>query len=121
MSSATAEKRGGHRVALDGEVRGEVMVFQPMLILDISRGGAQIETAFALRTESTHDFRLSLGDRAIIVRGRIAYCQIGELTEATALYRSGVAFVDLSQHASRVLDDFVGALGHARSARAAGL
>ena len=78
-------KRDDERVPLEGQVEGEVMVFQPMTILDISVGGAQIETAFALQLDSLHDFRLTLGNRSMVVKGRIAHCHIGELTDVTAL------------------------------------
>jgi PilZ domain len=103
------EKRDRERLPLEGQVKGEVMVFQPMTILDISIGGAQIETAFALQLDSLHDFRLSLGDRSIIVKGRVAHCHIGELTEVTALYRTGVEFVSLTEHARHSIADFVAA------------
>src|SRR5918994_3880671 len=107
-------KRDRERVPLEGQVRGEVMVFQPMTILDISVGGAQIETAFALQLDSLHDFRLSLGDRSIVVKGRIAHCHIGELTEVAALYRTGVEFVDLSEHAHSAITDFLRATKYSR-------
>ncbi|MGH8636018.1 MAG: PilZ domain-containing protein [Burkholderiales bacterium] len=103
------EKRDRERLPLEGQVKGEVMVFQPMTILDISIGGAQIETAFALQLDSLHDFRLSLGDRSIIVKGRVAHCHIGELTDVTALYRTGVEFVSLTEHARDSIADFVAA------------
>ena len=101
------DKRDRERVPMEGQVRGEVMVFQPMTILDISLGGAQIETAFALQLDSLHDFRLSLADRSVVVKGRIAHCHIGELTDVTALYRTGVEFVALSDHARHAISDFV--------------
>ena len=110
------DKRDLERVPLSGQVRGEVMVFQPMTILDISLGGAQIETAFPLQLASLHDFRLSLADRSVVVRGRIAHCHIGELTDVTALYRSGVEFVALSDHAQSAIADFVRAVMFSRSA-----
>ena len=109
------DKRDGERVPLEGQVRGEVMVFQPMTILDISLGGVQIETAFALQLDSLHDFRLSLGDRSVVVKGRIAHCHIGELTEVTALYRTGVEFVELSEHARNAISDFVKATKYSRT------
>ena len=105
----TGEKRDRTRVPLGGQVRGEVMVFQPMTILDLSVGGAQIETAFALQLDSLHDFRLTLGDRSIVVKGRIAHCHIGELTDVSALYRTGVQFVAMSEHAKSAIVDFVAA------------
>ena len=38
------DKRDTERVQILGELRGEVTVFQPMAIKEVSRGGAQIET-----------------------------------------------------------------------------
>ena len=110
-----SDKRDRERLPLEGQVRGEVMVFQPMTILDISIGGAQIETAFALQPDSLHDFRLSLADRSIVVKGRIAHCHIGELTDIAAFYRTGVEFVELTDHARSSITDFVLATKHARS------
>lgn len=104
------DKRDLERVPLEGQVQGEVMVFQPMTILDISLGGAQIETAFALQLDSVHDFRLSLGDRSVVVKGRIAHCHIGELTDVAALYRTGVEFVEVSEHARGAILVFVAAM-----------
>ena len=104
------DKRDRERVPLAGQVTGEVMVFQPMTILDISQGGAQIETPFPLQLDSLHDFRLSLGGRSVVVKGRIAHCHIGELTETSALYRSGVEFVELSEHVLGAIRAFIGAL-----------
>ena len=108
------EKRDLERVPLEELVRGEVMVFQPMTILDISLGGVQIETAFALQLDSLHDFRLSIGDRSVVVKGRIAHCHIGELTDVTALYRTGVEFVEVSEHAQNAITDFVRATKFSR-------
>lgn len=107
-------KRDRERVPLE-QVRGEVMVFQPMTILDISIGGAQIETGFALQLDSLHDFRLSLGDRSVIVKGRIAHCHIGELTDVSAFYRTGVEFIDLTDHARTAISDFVLAIKQAKA------
>jgi hypothetical protein len=109
------DKRDLERVPLEGPVRGEVMVFQPMTILDISIGGAQIETAFALQLYSLHDFRLSLGDRSVVVKGRVAHCHIGELTDVAAHYRTGVEFIDLSDHARHAITDFVVAMKFAQA------
>jgi PilZ domain len=102
-----ADKRDRERMALAGQVTGEVMVFQPMTILDISAGGAQIETPFPLQLDSLHDFRLSLGTRSVVVKGRIAHCSIGELTESSALYRTGVEFVEPSGHAKQAILAFI--------------
>ena len=109
-------KRDRERLPLAGQVTGEVMVFQPVTILDISRGGAQVETPFPLQLDSLHDFRLSLGERSVVVKGRIAHCHIGELTESSALYRTGVEFVEPSEHATAALVEFIEHLQNRRSA-----
>jgi hypothetical protein len=103
---ADENKRDNERVPVPSPLHGEVKVFQPMTILDVSHGGAQIETPFALQLDSLHDFRISLDDRSIVVKGRIAHCHIGELREGTARYRTGVEFIENSEHVQTALDHF---------------
>ena len=107
---ADDNKRDNERVPVPSPLHGEVKVFQPMTILNVSHGGAQIETPFALQLDSLHDFRISLGARSIVVKGRIAHCHIGELKEGIVLYRTGVEFIENSEHAQAALEHFVEAL-----------
>jgi hypothetical protein len=104
------ESKRAERVSVPSPLHGEVKLFQPMTILNVSHGGAQVETHFALQLDSLHDFRISLGDRSIVVKGRIAHCHIEELREGTVLYRTGVEFIENSEHAQTALDHFVEAL-----------
>src|SRR5829696_9205722 len=94
---ADDNKRDTERVPVPAPLHGEVKVFQPMTILDVSAAGARIETPFALQLASLHEFRISLGDRSIVVKGRIAHGQIGELKDGEVIYRSGVEFVEISE------------------------
>lgn len=110
----SGNKRDDERVPVG--VEGEVMVFQPMTVLDMSPGGAQIETGFALQLDSLHDFRLTLGNRSVVVKGRIAHCHIGQLTDVSAVYRTGVEFVDLTEHARDAIADFVVAMKYSHPA-----
>jgi hypothetical protein len=110
------KKREAERLPVISPLYGEVKVFQPMTILDVSHRGAQIETPFALQIDSLHDFRISLEERSIIVKGRIAHCHIGELKDGVVLYRTGVEFVENTEHAQAALDGFVDALKAARRA-----
>ncbi|HEX6464504.1 MAG TPA: PilZ domain-containing protein [Vicinamibacterales bacterium] len=103
-------KRDNERVPVPAPLHGEVKVYQPMTILDISNGGLQIETAFPLQLDSLHDFRISLGERSIVVKGRIAHCHIGELKEGAVIYRTGVEFIDNTDHAQSAIEAFVRAL-----------
>jgi hypothetical protein len=107
---AESNKRDTERVPVPSPLYGEVKVFQPMTILDVSRGGAQIETPFALQLDSLCDFRISLGERSVIVKGRIAHCHIGELKEGIVLYRTGVEFIEISGHVQAAVEHFVEAL-----------
>ena len=108
--------RDSERVPTSGQVTGEVTVYEPMTILDLSDRGAQVETKFALHLDSLHEFRLSLGERSVVVKGRIAHCQIGELQEGGILYRTGIEFIEPSDHAVSAIHAFVEALKFAASA-----
>jgi hypothetical protein len=105
----TDDKREAERVSVPGEVRGEVTVFQPMTILDLSDRGAQIETTFALLLDSLHDFRLTLGERSVIVKGRIVRCQIGDIVDGLPRYRTGLEFIQPPEHALVTIRAFVDA------------
>lgn len=112
----TDDNKRDERVPVPAPLYGEVKVFHPMTILDISKGGLQIETPFPLQVDSLHEFRVSLGERSIVVKGRIANCHIGELTEGVVLYRTGVEFIENSDHAQAALVAFVEALKLSRKA-----
>jgi hypothetical protein len=108
---ADADNRDRERVPVPSPLNGEVKVYQPMTILDISKGGLQVETPFALQLDSLHDFRISLGELSIIVKGRIAHCKISELAEeGVILYRTGVEFIENTDHAQSAIEEFVDAL-----------
>ena len=79
MGDPADEKRDAERFRTLGQLQGEVMVFQPMAIREIGRGGAQIETVFPLQLDSLHDFRLTLGDRSVVVKNRVVHCHISDV------------------------------------------
>jgi hypothetical protein len=110
------EKRDTERIQILGELHGEVMVFQPVAIREISRGGAQVETAFPLQLDSLHDFRLTLGDRSLVVKGRVAHCSITDVDHELVVYRSGVEFVEPSERVDRVVLEFLRAIRDGRRA-----
>lgn len=109
-------KRDSERIQILGELHGEVMVFQPMAIREISRGGAQVETGFPLQLDSLHEFRLTLGNRSVVVKGRVAHCSISDVEQEIVLYRSGVEFIEVSDRVSAVIADFIDALKTGRRA-----
>jgi hypothetical protein len=110
------DKRDTERIEILGELRGEVMVFQPMAIREISRGGAQVETAFPLQLDSLHDFRLTLGDSSIVLKGRVAHCSISDVDQEVVLYRSGVEFIEPPDRVASVIAHFIDAITNGRRA-----
>ena len=110
------EKRDKERIAILGELRGEVMVFQPMAIKEISRGGAQVETSFPLQLDSLHEFRLTLGDRSVVVKGRVAHCSITDVEQELVVYKSGIEFIEPSDRVTSVIHDFIEAVQTGRRA-----
>jgi hypothetical protein len=110
------ETRDTERITILGELHGEVMVFQPTTIREISRGGAQVETVFPLHVDSLHEFRFSLGDRSVVVKGRIAHCSISDMDQEVVTYRTGIEFVELSDRVFEVIADFIDAIKTGRRA-----
>jgi hypothetical protein len=45
-----SDKRDTERVLILGDLQGEIMVFEPLQIKEISRGGASVEPAFLSRS-----------------------------------------------------------------------
>jgi len=110
------DKRDTERIEILGELGGEVMVFQPMAIREISRGGAQVETGFPLQLDSLHDFRLTLGDRSIVIKGRVAHCSISDVDQEVVLYRSGIEFIEPPDRVASVIAHFIDAITNGRRA-----
>ena len=90
-------------------IDGAVTVYQPITVLEISDQGVRIEAAFALQNDSLHDFRLALGARSVVVKGRVVRCQVGELREGGVTYTCMIEFVDPAPHAQTAIHDFVAA------------
>ena len=110
MLERDGEKRDSRRFTILGDLHGEVMIFQPISITEISHTGAKIDSAFPLHLESLHDFRLTLGDRSVVVKGRISYCAINDVDQESVVYRSGVEFIEPSTRVSGVIDEFIEAI-----------
>ncbi len=113
MSHADDVKRDSERIELAGGLGGEVMVFQTMRIGQISKGGMQVETGFPLHLDSLHDFRLTLGDRSIVVKGRVVHSHISDVDQDVVTYRSGIEFVEPSEPVAEVISEFIELLRHA--------
>ena len=92
------------------------MVFQPTAVLQMSHGGMQVETAFPLQLDSLHDFRLTLGDRSVVVKGRVAHSRISDVDQDIVTYRTGVEFIELSERVQTAIAVFVDEITKAAAA-----
>src|SRR5215208_3483193 len=78
-----------------------------MLIKEISVGGALVETRFPLHLNSLHDFRLTLGTRSIVVKGRVVHSQISDVDQNVVVYWTGIEFVEPSEHVATAIAEFM--------------
>ena len=109
------EKRDAERIPILGELQGEMMVFQPMLVKDISRNGATVETRYPLQLNSLHDLRLALGHMSIVVKGRVVHSRISDMDQDVVTYRSGMEFVEPSERVTAALAGYLDAVKVDRS------
>ena len=114
--TAGRDKRDGERIQILGELHGEVMVFQPMAIREISRGGVQVETAFPLQLCSLHELRLTLGEKSVVAKGRVVHCSISDVDQELVTYRSGLEFIEPSERIYAVIAGFIDAVKDGRRA-----
>jgi hypothetical protein len=114
MGSAS-DKRDTDRVPILGDLKGEIMLFEPLLIREISRSGASVETRFPLHLDSLHDLRLTLDARSIVLKGRVAHSRISDVDQDIVTYRTGIEFVDVSDRLQAVISDFIDTLKANRS------
>ena len=105
-----ANRRDTERVKILRDLQGAVTVYQPLTITEISQGGAQVETSFALALGSLHDFRLTLGPTSIIVKGRVAHARVTGVDLQQLIYESGIEFVEPSERVRAAIGAFVASL-----------
>lgn len=108
--------RAHERVNLPDPATGEVKLYHSMAIRQVSGGGALIEIGVPLQLNSLHDFRLSLGDRSVVVQARVVHSHIGTVAPLGVSYHTGIEFVDVSEPVAKVLAGFIEALKHERPA-----
>jgi hypothetical protein len=109
------DKRAAERVPILGQLHGEILVFQSMLIVEVSRGGLTIETRFPLQLDSLHDLRLALGGKSVVVKGRVVHSRISDVDQDVVMYRNGMEFVEVSEAAKSAIVEFVHGLKARRS------
>jgi len=102
-----SDKRDTERVLILGDLQGEIMVFEPLQIKEISRGGASVETRFPLALNSLHELRLTLGAKSVVLKGRVAHSRISDVDQEIVTYRPGIEFVEPSDRVRSVISEFL--------------
>ena len=113
--SSTSNKRDTERVSILGYLQGEIMVFEPLHVTEISRGGVAVETSVPLALDSLHEVRLTLTDRSIVVKGRVVHSRICGVDQDVVTYSSGIEFIEPSDHVQAVISEFLDTLKAKRS------
>lgn len=102
--------RSSERVPLLGGIRGEIVVFQPMVVREISKVGVSVETRFPLQIDSLHDIRLTLGDKSVVMKGRVVHAHLSDVDQENVVYRIGLEFVEPSAAVAAALAEFLDSL-----------
>ena len=108
-------ERKHERVPMLGQLGGEIMVYEPMAVTELSVAGMAVETRFPLNLNSLHDMRLALGLRTVIVKGRVVHSHITDVDQELVTYYSGLEFVDLPEHVLTAIEEFLAAVKAHRS------
>ena len=109
------DKRAAERVPILGDLQGEMMVFQPMQVKDISLRGATVETRYPLHLNSLHDIRLMVGTKSVILKGRVVHSRISDVDQDIVTYRTGLEFLEMSDRVVAAIEEFLESLKANRS------
>jgi hypothetical protein len=109
------DKRGAERIPILGELQGEMMVFQPMQVKDISVRGATVETRYPLQLNSLHDIRLIVGQKSVILKGRVVHSRISDVDQDIVTYRTGLEFLEVPERVAAAVTEFLESLKANRS------
>ena len=85
-----------------GIVAARVRPGRDVSLLDVSAGGALVETASRLLPGSAVELHLESRDRRVAIRGRVIRCAVSRLRSTTVWYRGAIIF---DRHLPWFVDD----------------
>jgi hypothetical protein len=100
-------QREARRIDLFASLHGEVTVTQPVEIREISARGMRVATRIALNRNADHEFRLTIGDRAAVVRGRVVHSSPSQNDEGVTVYVSGIKFLEVTEASQSLINGFL--------------
>lgn len=101
------DKRDFRRIDLFASLHGEVTVTHPVEIREISARGMRVATKFALNRNAHHEFRLTIGDRSAVVRGRVVHTRPSETDEGIGVFLSGIEFLEVTEASQSLINGFL--------------
>jgi hypothetical protein len=108
------DHRDTERVSILGELQGEITVFQPMLVKEVSKRGVTVETRFPLHLNSLHDLRITLGTHSVVLKGRVVHSRISDVDQDVVTYRTGMEFVEPSERVAAAIEEFLASVKASR-------
>jgi hypothetical protein len=105
------DQRQRHRILLPNGLSGEVTVYRPLTVSDLSPIGARVETPEPLRVNSVRAFRLNLGEQTVVLKGRVCHASVRTLDDQLVVYTSGIEFLDVPPLARMAIERFLDRVG----------
>jgi hypothetical protein len=107
--------RLGARLPILGHLGGDITVVEPLAVKELGIGGASIETRVPLLIDSLHELRLSLGDRTVVVKGRVVHSHISDVDADIVSYQSGIEFIEPHDYVQDSIAAYLEAIRTART------
>ena len=85
-------RRNRRRVQDHGIVRARVRPGHAVMVLDVSAGGALVETDHRLLPGASVELQVERENRSASVRGRVVRCAVSRVRPASVSYRGAIAF-----------------------------
>ena len=102
--------REHERVPMLGQLVGEIMVYEPMAVTELSVNGLAVDTRFPLHLNSLHEMRLTLGALPVVVKARVVHSHISDVDQDVVTYHSGMEFVELPERVRMAIGEFLAAV-----------
>lgn len=105
-------QRQRQRIPLPHGLSGEVTVYRPLTVSDLSPLGARVDTPEPLRVNSVRAFRLNLGEQTVVLKGRVCHASVRALDNSVVVYTSGIEFLDVAPMARLAIERFLDRVGN---------
>lgn len=121
MPDETRDRRRARRRADHGVVSARVRPGWEVSLLDVSAGGALVETSYRLLPGSSIELHLATLDRKVLVRGEVLRSAVVRVRAAGICYRTAIGFDrSLSWFVDEQADGYQVPSGEAQSQRQRG-